>query len=304
MDLRQLRFFMAVAKAESFTRAAEQMNIAQPALSIAIRNLEEELDLVLFNRRSRKVTLTAEGEALLRHARLIAKQVTDARQELDELRGLVRGQVRVGLPPMLGGYFFPQIVAAFKQSYPALQLSVNGDSASNIQRKISTGQLESGVIAGNVPEGLDSHLLLRDEVVACLPLRHQLAGKGKVLLAELLKVPLIHFTEGYHLRELIDQRAAEAGVTPVIVAESNLFTLARCLVKEELGLAFFPKMVVGKDSGLATISCDPPLLLDLAVVWRKNAALSRANRVFVEFITREVDEYYLLTQAAGTFPLP
>ena len=304
MDLRQLRFMLEVARAGSFTRAAQRLHIAQPALSIAIRKLEEELEVQLFNRRDRTITLTAEGEALARHAQLMEQQMVAARQELDDLRGLLRGEVRMGLSPMLSSHFFPQILASFKRRYPALQLSINGDSARNIQRKIASGSLDMGVIAGTVPEGLDAHLLVRDEVVACVHRSHHLAGKKKAPLRKLLAEPLIHFSEGYHLRELIDERAAQEGLTPLVVAESNLFSLARSLVREELGLAFFPKMVVASESEMAVISCDAPLVLDLSIVWKKNAALSRANRVFVDFVIQEVDDYYLLAQAAGTFPLP
>lgn len=304
MDLRQLRFMLEVARAGSFTRAAQRLHIAQPALSIAIRKLEEELEVQLFNRRDRTITLTAEGEALARYARLMEQQMTAARQELDDLRGLLRGEVRMGLSPMLSSYFFPQILASFKRRYPALQLSINGDSAHNIQRKIASGSLDMGVIAGAVPEGLDAHLLVRDEVVACVHRSHRLAGKKMASLRELLTEPLIHFSEGYHLRELVDERAAQEGLVPTVVAESNLFSLARSLVREELGLAFFPKMVVASEGEMAVISCQQPLLLDLSIVWKKNAALSRANQVFVDFVIQEVDDYYLLAQAAGTFPLP
>ena len=304
MDLRQLNFFLQVASAESFTRAAERLHIAQPALSIAIRKLEEELDLLLFNRQGRKITLTAEGEALARHAQIIFKQVQEARQELDDLRGLLRGEVRVGITPMLGSFLFPQIISSFKQRYSGLQLFVNSDSTWNFQRKIAVGKLDIAVIAGEVPEGLDSHLLVRDEVVACVHRTNRLAARQKASLHELLSVPLIHFTKGYHLRELIDQRAMMEGLTVNVVAETNLFALARGLVKEELGLAFFPKMIVGQDSQIAAISCDPPLFLDVAIVWRENAVLSRANKLFVDYIIQEVDDYYLLAQAAASFPLP
>ena len=116
--------------------------------------------------------------------------------------------------------------------------------------------------------------------------------------------PLIHYKEGYHLRELIDELSAGEGITPVVVAESNLFSLIRSLVKEKLGLAFFLKMVVAHDAEVAAISCDPALFMDLHIAWKKNAYLSMANRAFVDFLIQEVDEYYLLAQAARTFPLP
>lgn len=304
MDVRQLKFFLGVAACESFTKAAEQLHIAQPALSIAIKKLEEELDVLLFNRRDRKISLTAEGEALFQHAQGILQGVAAAKQEIADLRGLLKGEVRVGLTPMLSSFFFPKIIASFKLRHPALKIAISGDSAWSIQRKIESGELDIGVIAGEVPEGLDSHHLLREEIVACVYPGHPFAVRKRVALRELLEQPQLHYQEGYHLRELIDELCAREGITPAVVAESNLFSLIRSLVKEKLGLAFFLKMVVTRDAEVAAISSDPPLFMNLYIAWKKNSYLSRANRAFVDFLIQELDEYYLLTQAAGTFPLP
>lgn len=299
-----MKFFLGVAACESFTKAAEQLHIAQPALSIAIKKLEEELDVLLFNRRDRKISLTAEGEALLLHAQGILQGVSNAKQAIADLRGLLKGEVRVGLTPMLSSFFFPKIISSFKLSHPGLKISISGDSAWSIQRKIESGELDIGVIAGEVPTGLDSHHLLREEIVACVYPGHPFAGRKKVALRDLLGEPLIHYKEGYHLRELIDELCAREGITPAVVAESNLYSLIRSLVKEKLGLAFFLKMVVARDAEVAAISSDPPLFMDLYIAWKKNSYLSRANRAFVDFLIQELDEYYLLTQAAETFPLP
>lgn len=299
-----MQFFLEVAEAQSFTKASEKLHVVQPALSISIRKLEEELDTVLFNRQGRTISLTAEGAALARHAHTILRQVAQARQELDDLRGLLKGEVRVGVTPMLGSRFFQQIVVSFKRRYPELRLSINGEQTQSIQAMIAAGDLDVGVIAGKVPEGLASHLLVRDEVMACVYHGHPLAGRKMAPFSELASQPLIHFSPGSHLRELIDQQAAQAGVVPTVVVESNLFSISRSLVLEELGLAFFPKLVMAHDTAMAGIACDPPIFMDLSIVWKKNAVLSRANRVFVDFVIQEVDDYYLLVQAAGTFPLP
>lgn len=304
MNLRQLNFFLEVAEAGGFTKAAESLNIAQSALSIAIKKLEDELEVKLFVRRDRKVSLTAEGESLALNAKEIFRGVAKARQEIADLRGLLRGEVRVGLTPMLSSFYFPKIISAFKQRYPALQISIEGDSAWNIQRKIESGDIDMGIINGKVPEGLDSHHMLREEVVACVHRFHPLAGRKRCPIRELLSEPLVQFKKGYYLREMIDELAAREGIVPVVMAESNLFTLVRSLVKEELGLAFLLKMAVTKDSYVATIQCDPPLFLDLAIAWKKEIPLSPANRAFINFLIQEVDDYYLLTQAATTFPLP
>ncbi|KIH77235.1 transcriptional regulator, LysR family [Geoalkalibacter ferrihydriticus] len=304
MDLRQLKFFLEVAHSEGFTKAAERLHIAQSALSIAIKKLEDELEVELFNRRNRRVSLTAEGEALAFHAKEIFQGVARARQEIADLRGLLKGEVRVGLTPMLSSFFFPKIISSFKQRYPALQISIDGESAGTIQRKIETGEIDMGIIAGSVPEGLDSHHLVREEVVAAVCGSHPYAKMKKCALDKLLSEPMIQFKSGYYLREMIDELAAKEGIAPLIMAESNLFYMVRNLVKEELGLAFLLKMAVAKEADLAVVSCDPPLFLDLFIAWKKNGRLSPANRAFVNYLIQEVDEYYQLIQAAGTFPLP
>lgn len=304
MDLRQLRFFLEVANSGGFTKAAEKLHIAQSALSIAIKKLEDELEVQLFIRRDRKIALTAEGESLVLNARAIFRGVAKARQEIADLRGLLRGEVRVGLTPMLSSFFFPKIISSFKRRFPALQISIAGDSAWNIQRKIEAGDIDLGLINGKVPEGLDSHHILREEVVACAHRFHPLAKNKKCPIRDLLAEPLVQFQKGYYLRELVDELAAKEGMVPAVMAESNMFSLVRSLVKEELGLAFLLKLAVTKDPDVATISCDPPLFLDFAIAWKKDAPLSPANRAFVNFLIEEVDDYYMLTQAAATFPLP
>jgi DNA-binding transcriptional LysR family regulator len=304
MDLRQLKVFLEITDSEGFTRAAEKLHIAQSALSTSIRKLEEELGVVLFNRGERKVSLTAEGEVLAAHAREILQGVVKARQEIEDLRGLLKGEVKVGLTPMLSSFFFPKIISAFKRRHPGLQISICGDSAWNIQRMVESGEIDMGIIAGTIPGELDYHHLVREEVIACVYRNHPYAGAKKLPLRILLNQPLIHFKEGYHLREMVDELARKEGISPVVMAESNLFTLVRSLVKEELGLAFLLKMAISRDSEVAAISCDPALYLDLSIAWKKNARLSPANRAFLNFLIQEVDDYYQLREAAGTFPLP
>lgn len=107
MNLKALRYFLTVAEQGSFTAAAKRLNIAQPAVSMAIRKLEDELELTLFHRTERQITLTDEGRVLLPHARQILQGVADARLAMQELHGLQQGEVRIGISNMLGSYYFP-----------------------------------------------------------------------------------------------------------------------------------------------------------------------------------------------------
>lgn len=285
MDIRQLRVFTEVARLESFTRAAESLHIAQPAVSISIRKLEDELELTLLNRQERRVTLTAEGENLLTHANRILENCSAAEAEMAELRGLRCGEVRIGITPMMSAYYFPRIIAKFRERYPNLRLAVNGEGAASIQRMISKGEIDMGVIDGhNVAEGLDCQHFLREEIVACVPLDHPLARQATVTLAEFLQEPLIVFKQGYYMRELLDELIGEAALHPQIVFETNLFSLVRSLIKERLGVSTLLRMVVSEDTELAAVSFDPPLYLDLVIAWKANRYLSRANRAFIDFL--------------------
>jgi len=285
MDLRQLRVFVEVVRQGSFTRAAERLHIAQPAVSITIRKLEEELELSLLNRRERRVRLTAEGENLLRHAERVLDNVAAAETEMAELRGLTKGEVRIGIPPMMSSYYFPRIIREFCDAYPNLKLSVNGDGAARIQRQIARGEIDLGVVAGQkLLPGLQSRHFLREEIVACVPISHPLAGRSSILLSEFLRQPLILFKEGYYMRELMDDLMADHVLRPQVVFETNLFSLVRSLIKQKLGISTFLRMVVRGDDELAAVSFDPPLYLDLLVAWKADRYLSRANRAFIDFL--------------------
>lgn len=292
MELRQIRAFVTVAKERNFTRAAEQLHIAQPAVSIAIGKLENELDLTLFSRRGKQVTLTAEGEVFLRHAERILTNCSAADQEMTELKGLARGEVRIGIPPMMSSYYFPRVIRDFRTRYPYLQLSVLGEGAARIQRMIASGEIDMGVVAGsNLPGGLQSRCFLREEIVACVPSDHPLAAREKIRREELLAEPLILFKKGYYMRELTDELMRDLVGEPQVVFETNLFSLVRSLVREGVGVSTLLRMVVADEPRIAAISFDPPLFLDLHIAWKADSYLSRANRAFVDFLLEQAGNF-------------
>lgn len=292
MDLRQLKFFMEIARFNNFTKAAEELHVAQPAVSMAIRKLEEELELVLFNRQDRKVALTAEGKIFLGHARRILDDLKAAGQEMADLRSLGKGEVRVGVPPMMSAYFFPTIICSFAKLYPRLRLAVSGEGAASIQKMISQGELDMGVIAGgHVPDNLEIRHILREEVVVCVPPDHPFTSRSGVSLEEFAGQPLIMFKEGYYQREMLFEEMKGSGMTPKVVFETNLYTMVKSLVKKGLGISTLLRMVVEDDAGLRAVSFEPPLHLDLMLAWKKGAYLSRANRAFVDFLMEQIRGY-------------
>ncbi len=285
MDLRQLKFFAEVARRQSFTRAAEALRIAQPAVSIAIRKLEAELELTLLNRQEKKVTLTTEGEKLLAHAARIQDCCQAAEEEMAELKGLGRGEVRIGIPPMMSAYFFPRIIMRFRERFPDLKVIVAGEGAASIQDKIERGEIDMGVIAGHrISADVEHRHFLREEIVAYVPADHPLAGRGQVAAADFLSQPLILYRPGYYMRELIDGLAEKQDFQPDIVVETNLFSLVRSLIREGVGISTFLRMAVSDDPDMAPVSFDPPLYLELDIAWKANRHLSKANRAFIDFL--------------------
>ena len=292
MDLRQIKAFIEVAKARNFTRASEVLRIAQPAVSMSISKLEDELELTLFNRQGRQIALTAEGEVFLRHAMRILEDVSSAETEMTELKELSSGEVRIGIPPMMSSYYFPKVIRDFREKYPHLQLTVMGEGAADIQRQISSGDIDLGVIAGSkAPEGLDSSFFLREEIVACVSLDHPFAQRACIRLDELLSEPMILFRQGYYMRELTDKLQRDLPGKPQVVFETNLFSLVRSLVREGVGASTLLRMVVADEPKVAAVSFDPPLFLDLHIAWKENGYLSKANRAFLNFLMDRVDTY-------------
>ncbi len=287
MDNRQLQIFHQVAKWCSFTRAAKALHMAQPAVSIAIKKLERELDVVLFNRVEKKVELTYEGRVLLLHAERILAQFQQAQLEIAELRGLEAGEVRLGTSVMLGCYYFPEKIARFRQLYPNVRVQVIGEGTQRSQQLIQDDEIDVGVVNlthGAVGAELESHPLVREEVVVCVPRDHALAGRRRIPFAALAEQNLIVYREGYYLREIIDSLSLELGTAPRIVVETNLLRLMINLVQAGEGVSICLRRMAEQEPGLVGVSFEQPVLLSLGIAWKRNQYLSKASRAFVDFL--------------------
>lgn len=288
MDFKQLRYFHEIARLGSFTRAAEALYVAQPAVSVAIRKLETELDLTLFHRNDRKVTLTDEGARLLPHAQRILQAVSDAQLEMQELKGLTQGEVRVGIPGMLGSYYFPPILMAFRHRYPHLNLVVVEGGTWQLQQMLEGGELDLAVIVRDfVPPEVEAQTLLREEMRVIVAQDHRFAHQTSVSLPAFFAEELVMFRPGYFHRKIIDRLAQEAGVTPNIGFETNLLPLIKSIIKQGFGISTLLTMVVKEDPELVDLPFEQPLWLDLCIAWRREGYLSRANRAFVDFLLEQ-----------------
>lgn len=285
MEFRQLEIFLELAQTMNFTRAAENLHIAQPAISKSIQKLEQELQLTLIDRTSKQISLTPEGKVFLYHAHKILATVGDMKTEMNELRGLEKGEIRIGLPSMFGSSFFPPLIKEFKKTYQHLQISVVEEGTMQIQRLVERKEIDLGIIVvDNPPEELDYFPLLLEEMAVCVPMSHPFAQKNSITYHDLIQEPLVLFKEGYFQRHLILESSKITGVTPNVTFSSNQLSFIKSLVREGLGITLFLRTVIDSDPHLTAVSLEPPAFLQLAVAWNKNSYLSVASQALLNFI--------------------
>lgn len=291
MDIRQLQIFRSVAQHLSFSKAAEELFIAQPAISIAIKKLENELDTQLFNRATKRVNLTPEGKALLNHANTILKQVSDAKTEMQALQGLERGEVRIAMPSMLGSYHFPALFERFMKEHPSLQVYVEEEGTRQVEQHLLDGSIDLGVvIMDQAPESLEVHPLINEEMLVCLAPDHPLASRKRIAAEQFFEENLILIKEGYFLRETIDRLGQQLQIAPRIIFETNLMLLIKRLVLSGQGISTCLQSVLDNETELRGVSFDPPIYFRMGLAWKKGHYLSAANRAFVNFLLQKQEE--------------
>ena len=285
MNLRQLEIFSAVANAGSFTGAAKVLNMAQPAVSIAIRKLEDELGLCLLDRGD-QVLPTAEGEVLLQHAARLLGTMQTARQQMAELNGLQCGEVRFSTSAMLGSYFFLPHITAFRKQYPGISLRVVNEGTHGARQLLEEGASDMAVVnLDDLPGEVEAVPLTRQEVVACVSEQHPLASQGSISFTELAAQPLVIYRENYALRRLVDNLSERYQVTPNLVMETDLLGMILGMVSAGDGVTVCLRTMAESEPGLVAIPFTEPVWLPLGLGWRRGKYLSAANRAFVDFLT-------------------
>jgi LysR family transcriptional regulator, transcription activator of glutamate synthase operon len=287
MDLRQLRFLVALAEERHFTRAAEREHIAQPALSQQIRKLEEEVGVALVERTTRSVSITEAGEMLIARARRILSECDAAHAELEALRGMLTGHVSVGAMHTMGPVDVSLALAIFHQRHPGVELTVLEQSSEELAEMLRDDVLDLAYLSVTErieSHGLGLHQLVSEELVVILPRSHPLAKQSGVRMRELAGEQFISYREGSRLRELLNRAAREAEFDPQVMLESNESRRIRRLVARGMGVAILPRSdTEGAGADLAVVKLDqPPLTRDITLAWRQGRRHPPAVAEFIE----------------------
>jgi DNA-binding transcriptional LysR family regulator len=284
MELRQLEYLVAVAQEANFTRAAERIHVAQPAVSAQIQRLERELGQPLLDRSRRTVRLTAAGEAALPYAKAALAAVADMHVAVDELTQLVRGTVAIGTVTS-HNVDMPSLLADFHKDHPNVEITLSTDNSDSLIEKLRTGQLDAAIVSvppDEHPEGLNVEVAADEAIVAVVARTDKLAARKTIRLTELGDRPVIALPVGAGIRHQFDAACARAGMSPRIAFEASTPLALADLAERGLGVAIVPASVPRGRARLHALTIVPQLRGRLVLAWRSGGPMSPAARVLVD----------------------
>ncbi|KWW21715.1 LysR family transcriptional regulator [Peribacillus simplex] len=288
MEFRDLKSFMEVALHKSFTNAAAQSYLTQPSLSKAVKKLEEELRVELFDRSTRHLRLTDAGQIVYQQSQKAFAALSELNVLLDDLRDITTGEVKIGIPPLIGTLFFPEIARSFQERYPKVSLQLVELGAKLIGKLVEDGEIDLGIVVLPASDAT-FHIspFIEDEFVLFLHEEHRLAQQPAVSLAELKDEKFILFSEDFTLHDYIIQACEKDGFTPDISYQSSQWDLIIELVSSKLGITLLPRSIYRKQNN-ENVTIKPlkhsNLYWKLGIITKKDAYQSYALKELLKLL--------------------
>ena len=290
MDFDQLETFLEVARLSSFSRAAERRFRTQPAISSQIRALEEEVGAKLLDRSGGKVAMTAAGKVFQKYAEETLEQRRVMLLNLAEMHRVPRGEIVVSANEGTCLHILPEVFAEFKRQYPNVAVNVKRLEHNKILEAIIDNSCDFGIVSLPVPDKRMTVVPIhREELIVITPPRHPLAKHKKVTLAEVVEYPLLLPKVG-RTRDALETLFHERRLKPIVSMELDSSELLKRFVAADVGIGFIPRSHVADDlkaNALAALTlADASIQRDLALVFRKDKALSRAALAFIDIAVK------------------
>lgn len=292
MEFDQLRLFVDLVREQSFTKVAERNFITQPAVSLSLQKLEEELGTRLLERTTRRVLVTEDGKILYDYAREILDKAQEVRAKLQERQERVLGSLRVATVHSIGLYELPASLKEFIRRHPEVDLHIDYQSSDQVYHSVADGDADVGLLA--YPEersGVVSVPFFEDELVLICNAEHAFAGRESVPLEELQGQPFVVFRSEIPTRKAVDALFMGNSVRVDIRIQCDNIEILKKMVEVGLGISFVPQLSVRQEARSGALRVlrleGRSLRRPLAIVHRKGKSLSRPQRVFIDLLTRE-----------------
>jgi len=284
MEIDQLRYFLRVAERGNFTRAAEELNISQPALSRSIQKLEDELGQPVFERKTRAVALTPAGVLLQTRAQQILTLIADTKAEISD--DGQSGQIRIGAIPTIAPYFLPNLLREFSSEFPDASLIVQEDTTEKLLKRCSQGEIDLAIVALPISaKYLEVEELFQEELLLVLPPDHPLVKKAQIRLNDIKSLPFVLLDEAHCLSDNIISFCHQRAFQPVAVEQTSQLAMIQELVSLSHGISMVPQMARNLDHSdrrvYRSLSGTRPIR-KIAMTWNSYRFQSRLLQEFQE----------------------
>ncbi len=283
MELKNLRAFVEVIRQNGFTAAGKTLCATQSTVSKAVRQIEDEIGAPLLDRQALKPRLTAVGEAVYARALRLLAERDDLLAEIAELRGLKRGVLRLGLPPVGSGILFAPLFARFRKLHPGVDIRLVEHGSARLEEILRLGEIDFAASLLPVDADFEWHEIRRDPLMTLVAAESPLSRRKSVSIDDLRHIPLILFESGFAQNRVIINACHSKGFEPVVAARSSQIDFIVELVAAGLGAAFLPRLLDRRRTQVGVVSVvldEPGVDWRLALVWRKGAYLSDAARAW------------------------
>ncbi len=289
MDIKKLEYFESVSRLKSFTRAAEELHIAQPSITAAIGKLEEELGVTLFVRNSRRVELTFEGELFRKKTIFLLKAFKDSMDEIQALGSKASQILSIGLPPMVGAHITPILYGEFLTTHPEVKLQIYEDGSYAILEALNNDKIELGyiVLEDNIESKYSVYPTFQGEIHVLMNVEHPLAKLDKIPIEMMKDVSLIYLPEKTYIRRKIDSELLKVGIEPKVLAIPSQMITTVNLVARNLGVCFVlgtGNNIVNERNTLTIRPFEKAIPFRTGFVWLKDKKLSSAAKKCMKFM--------------------
>ena len=287
MDLRKLRAFSEVVQQGGFTRAAKTLFATQSTVSKAVKQLEDELGVALLDRSGRRIAVTEAGEVVLRRATAMLAERDDLLAELDELQGLKRGVLRLGLPIIGSSLLFSAVIAKFHALYPGVDIKLVERGSKRLEDMVLAGDVDLGATLLPVGDAFAWQEVRCEPVDLLVRADHPLAGRDRVRLEELRDQGFILFGPEFALHRVILDACRRSGFTPEVAVRTSQIDFLLGLAAAGMGVGFLPRMIAEQRRHPQVRNVpvqDPHLEWRLALIWRRGGYLTHAAQAWMDLV--------------------
>lgn len=294
MEIHQLEYMVAVAKFQSFTRAAAEINISQSSLSQQIRKLEEELGIKLFDRTTRTVRLTNAGCAFLAHAQQILLEINKSKSTIQQYLSVSRGQIKLGLLPVIGHFGLTSLIASFHKNYPGVRLQFTEGECQQLLQMLMGSRIHAAFISETEENPhIKTYRLIKDHVVLVTNVLHPLATNHTVDIQDLANEKFIVAHPSSGLYKNFKKACTAAGFEPNILYHCSQVETSLELVRENLGLTILSSQVAARypQHGIAVTKISPEITRRISLVTLNDDNDDPALNLFTKFALNWISEY-------------